>query len=214
MASSPESSWWRIGGKRAFDIGVAAIALVVLSPLLAILAIAVRLDSKGPALFRQERVGKNFRPFRILKFRTMVVDAPKLGGPLTAGDHDPRITRSGRFLRATKLDELPQLINVLQGDMSFVGPRPEVAKYVDVFRDQYKKLLSVRPGITDPSSLRYRNEGSLLAASNDPESLYLNQILPDKIRLSGEYVDSLSFRSDFAIIVSTATSMFWNRQAR
>lgn len=205
---------WRYGGKRAFDIVVASLALVALAPVLALVAIAIRLDSPGPALFRQERVGKGFRPFRILKFRTMVVDAPKLGGPLTAGDHDPRITRTGRFLRATKLDELPQLINVLRGDMSFVGPRPEMAKYVESFRSDYQKLLSVRPGITDPSSLRYRNEGSLLAAAADPEALYLESILPDKIRLSGDYVDSLSFTSDLVLIAHTATSMFWNRQAR
>lgn len=205
---------WRRGGKRAFDLCVASVALVALAPVLALVALAIRLDSPGPALFRQERVGKGFRPFRILKFRTMVVDAPKLGGPLTAGDRDPRITRTGRFLRASKLDELPQLINVLRGDMSFVGPRPEMAKYVEAFHGEYQKLLSVRPGITDPSSLRYRNEGSLLATAADPEAMYLQRILPDKIRLSGDYVDSISFTSDLALMLHTATSMFWNRQEK
>lgn len=205
---------WRRGGKRAFDVCVSLIALIALAPILALVAIAVRLDSTGPALFRQQRVGKGFRPFQILKFRTMVVDAPKLGGPLTAGDYDPRITRTGRVLRATKLDELPQLINVLRGDMSLVGPRPEMTKYVELFHDDYQKLLSVRPGITDPSSLRYRNEGSLLAAAADPETFYLERILPDKIRLSGDYVDTISFRSDLALMAHTATTMFWNREEK
>ncbi len=202
---------WRRFGKRAFDIVVSATALILLAPVLVLVAIAIWLGSPGPALFRQERVGRGFRPFRILKFRTMVVDAPKLGGPLTAGDRDPRITRIGGMLRATKLDELPQLINVLRGDMSFVGPRPEMAKYVEQFRAEYAKLLSVRPGITDPSSLRYRNEGRLLANATDPEAYYLEQILPDKIRLSATYVDTISCASDLTLIVRTATSMFWNR---
>ncbi len=202
---------WRRFGKRAFDIVVSATGLILLAPILVLLAIAIRLGSPGPALFRQERVGQGFRPFRILKFRTMVVDAPKLGGPLTAGDRDPRITRIGGLLRATKLDELPQLINVLRGDMSFVGPRPEMAKYVEQFRADYAKLLSVRPGITDPSSLRYRNEGRLLADAPDPEAYYLEKILPDKIRLSATYVDTISCATDLSLIVRTATSMFWNR---
>lgn len=203
---------WRRFGKRAFDIVVSAIALALLAPFLIVLTIAVRLSSPGPALFRQERVGQGFRPFRILKFRTMVVDAPTRGGPLTAGDRDPRITRVGAFLRATKLDELPQFINVLRGEMSLVGPRPEMAKYVEPFHAEYVKLLTVRPGMTDPSSLRYRNEGRLLATAADPEAYYLEKILPDKIRLSAAYVDTISCYRDLSLITRTATSMFWNRR--
>jgi lipopolysaccharide/colanic/teichoic acid biosynthesis glycosyltransferase len=202
---------WRHFGKRAFDISVAFLALMLSLPLLLAIAIAIRFGSPGPALFRQERVGRDFKPFRILKFRTMVIDAPKLGGPLTAGDRDPRITRIGALLRSTKLDELPQLWNVFRGDMSFVGPRPEVSKYVESFRADYAKLLSVRPGITDPSSLRYRNEGRLLAGVADPERYYLEQILPDKIRLSAEYVDSLSFAKDVSLMFLTASSVLVNR---
>lgn len=201
---------WARFGKRAFDVAVAAVGLVVFAPVLFVLAAAVRLTSTGPALFAQERMGLGGRPFRILKFRTMVADAPKLGGPLTAGERDPRITRVGAILRATKLDELPQLVNVLRGDMSLVGPRPEVAKYVARYPAEYEKLLSVRPGITDPSSLRYRNEGKLLANAPDPEAFYVQRILPDKIRLSSDYIDSISFLGDVALIVRTAASVFRN----
>ena len=194
--------------KRAFDVIVASLALLVLGlPLLAI-AIAVRLDSNGPALFRQIRIGRFGRPFRILKFRTMVVNAEKIGGPSTADD-DPRITTIGKILRKYKLDELSQLINVLIGDMSLVGPRPEVQQYVDMFTEQEKAILSVRPGITDWASVWNPDEGAVLAGSLDPEKTYLEKIRPEKIRLQLEYVRRHSFWIDIAIIGQTlATILF------
>lgn len=189
--------------KRTFDVVVSAIALVLLAPLMAAVAIAIRLGSSGPALFKQERVGRNFQRFKILKFRTMVVDAPKLGAQITQGTDDPRITPIGKFLRRTKLDELPQLINVLRGDMSFVGPRPEVPRYVEMFRDDYQEILQVRPGITDPASLKYRDEGAILAQAADHEAEYVERILPDKIALAKQYVRRPSFATDVVLIFRT-----------
>ena len=189
--------------KRLFDLIVSAVAIVVLSPLFLAIAIAVRLDSRGPVLFRQERMGRGFRPFPICKFRTMVVDAPRLGGQLTAGDRDPRITRVGRFLRRWKLDELPQLLNVFKGDMSFVGPRPEVPRYVEMFRDDYAVILTVRPGMTDPASIKYLNEAALLAAADNPEDTYVRQILPEKIALAKQYVSQRSLGYDLRLIWNT-----------
>jgi lipopolysaccharide/colanic/teichoic acid biosynthesis glycosyltransferase len=188
--------------KRAFDILTAAIALALLSPLLLIVALLVRLTSPGPIFFRQERIGRGFRPFRIYKFRSMVPDAPKQGGPITFGA-DPRITKVGRFLRATKIDELPQLINVLNGDMSLVGPRPEVRKYVEMFHDDYADVLRVRPGITDPASIKYRHEAEILGRCDNPEKEYVERILPEKIRLGKEYAKRPSLWADFAIILKT-----------
>ncbi len=188
--------------KRFFDITVSLLGLIALSPLMLMAAILVKLTSQGPIFFRQERVGRNFRPFSILKFRSMVTDAPKLGSQLTAG-RDPRITRIGRILRKTKIDELPQLFNVLKGDMSFVGPRPEVPRYVEMFRSDYDVLLSVRPGITDLASLKYRHEAELLGESADPEAVYIEQILPDKIALAREYLDCRSFWFDVTVILKT-----------
>ena len=170
-----------------------AIGLVFLSPIFLAAAIAVRCDSRGPIWFCQQRVGRGFRKFWIYKFRTMIVDAPRLGLQITAGE-DPRITRVGRFLRKWKLDELPQLVNVLKGEMSLVGPRPEVPRYVEMFRDDYACVLSVRPGITDPASLKYRDEAALLAESENPEETYVRQILPEKIMLSKQYVAQASLR--------------------
>lgn len=189
--------------KRTFDILVSAIGLLALSPVLALVAIAIKIGSPGPVFFRQERVGKNFRPFKILKFRTMVVDAPKLGAQITQGNDDPRITKIGKLLRRTKLDELPQLINVLRGEMSFVGPRPEVPRYVELFRDDYAEILRVRPGITDPASLKYRDEGAILAQAADHEAAYIEQILPDKIALAKEYVRRPSFTGDVVLLFRT-----------
>lgn len=188
--------------KRALDVLAAVIGLVVFSPVLLLAALAVRFDSRGPVLFRQQRVGRNFVPFTIYKFRTMVVDAPARGGPLTAGA-DPRITRVGRVLRKTKLDELPQMFNVLVGDMSLVGPRPEVPRYVERFRDDYMPVLAVRPGLTDPASIKYRDESAILAASADPERHYLEHILPDKIAISREYLSRATLASDLAVLVRT-----------
>ena len=188
--------------KRTLDFSVALLAIVILGPLLLLVAAVVKLTSPGPVLFRQERVGRGFRRFKILKFRTMVPDAPKLGGQLTAG-RDARVTPIGHLLRKTKLDELPQLVNVLKGDMSFVGPRPEVPRYVDMFRGDYEKILSVRPGITDPASLKYRYESEILGQSSDPEATYVRQILPDKIALAKQYVDCSSLWFDVTLVFRT-----------
>lgn len=188
--------------KRAFDLVLSVLGLIVLAPLLLVVALLIKFTSPGPALFRQERIGRNFRPFRINKFRTMVVDAPRVGPQLTAG-RDPRITRVGALLRKTKIDELPQLLNVAAGEMSFVGPRPEVPRYVEMFRDDYEEVLKVRPGITDLASLKYRDESSLLGAAADPEQLYVTEILPDKIELAKEYIRRQSLWFDLQLILRT-----------
>ncbi len=192
--------------KRLFDVVVAAVGLIVISPLLAVIALLIKSDTAGPVLFKQARVGRHFRPFWIYKFRTMVSDAPARGALLTVGD-DPRITRVGRWLRRAKLDELPQLINVLKGEMSFVGPRPEVARYVELFRDEYSEILQVRPGITDLASLKYRDESSLLAASLTPEQEYITRILPDKLRLGQQYVREFSLGGDVMLIARTIAAV-------
>jgi lipopolysaccharide/colanic/teichoic acid biosynthesis glycosyltransferase len=188
--------------KRALDLAASGLGLLVVSPILLVAAIAVRLNSAGPILFRQTRVGRDFRPFSIYKFRTMTVDAPERGGQITAGA-DPRITSSGRWLRKSKIDELPQLFNVFLGDMSLVGPRPEVPKYVEMFHDQYAAVLAVRPGLTDPASVKYRDEAELLAASADPEQEYVQRILPDKIALSRDYIERATLAGDVAILFRT-----------
>lgn len=189
--------------KRLFDVLVAGLSIGLLAPVFLAVAAAVRFSSPGPVLFAQERIGRGFRPFRILKFRTMFVDAPARGGPLTLGSHDPRITAVGRFLREAKLDELPQLWNVVRGDMSLVGPRPEVPKYVELFRTDYAEILRVRPGITDPASLKYRQEADELANAIDPEADYIGRILPDKIAISKRYIQSSSFIADVGILART-----------
>ena len=188
--------------KRLLDILVSSIALLLLSPLFVLIALLIRLDSKGPVLFKQERMGQGLRGFAILKFRTMVADAPSKGGELTAGG-DSRITRIGHFLRKTKVDELPQLINVLRGEMSLVGPRPEVTRYVNLFRQDYEEILRVQPGITDLASLKYRDEAALLQLAPDPEREYITHVLPDKIALAKEYVQRSSFFFDLWLIFRT-----------
>jgi lipopolysaccharide/colanic/teichoic acid biosynthesis glycosyltransferase len=188
--------------KRTLDVVASGAGLVILSPLFLLAALAVRLDSRGPVFFVQQRVGRNFVPFGILKFRTMVVDAEARGGQITSG-HDARITASGRWLRKTKFDELPQLLNVLRGDMSLVGPRPEVPKYVEMFRDDYATILAVRPGLTDPASIKYRDEAAVLAASSDPERAYVERVLPDKIALARDYVAQASLFGDLRLLVQT-----------
>ena len=188
--------------KRTFDICMAALGLVLTAPLLAIISVLIKLDSQGPVIFRQVRVGQGFRPFAIQKFRTMAVDAPGTGLPLTVGQ-DSRITRIGRILRKCKLDELPQLWNVLIGDMSFVGPRPEVPRYVECLRAEFSEVLTVRPGITDLASLRYIDEASILAYSSNPEEEYQLKVLPEKLRLAKFYIRHMSLRLDLAIIIQT-----------
>ncbi len=187
-------------GKRIFDIAVSLAGLLLLAPLLLALAVAVRLDSAGPALFRQERVGRHGRPFRIAKFRTMRPGA----GPLVTAGGDPRVTRLGAWLRHWKLDELPQLWNVLRGDMSLVGPRPEVPRYVAHYPDDLRRcVLSVRPGITDPAAVRFRHEEALLAAATDPERCYVEEILPAKLALYADYVARRSFATDLGVLGAT-----------
>jgi lipopolysaccharide/colanic/teichoic acid biosynthesis glycosyltransferase len=188
--------------KRLFDIILAASLLVALSPIFLLAAVLVRLTSPGPVFFRQERIGRNFRPFRILKFRSMVANAAARGSLVTFGA-DPRITPIGSVLRATKIDELPQLVNVLFGDMSLVGPRPEVRKYVEMFREDFAEILRVRPGITDPASIKYRNEAEILGRAGDPEREYVERILPEKIRLAKEYARTSSLWLDFIILLKT-----------
>lgn len=188
--------------KRTLDIVISFLGLVAFSPLFLVVAVAIRLTSPGPIFFRQERMGRGFAAFQILKFRTMVPNAHQLGSQLTAGA-DPRITWIGRLLRKTKLDELPQLVNVLKGEMSIVGPRPEVPRYVQLFRNDYEELLSVRPGITDLASLKYRHESEVLGRSDDPEETYIKEILPDKIALAKEYVRRSSIWFDLQLIFKT-----------
>lgn len=193
--------------KRLLDIAVSSVGLLVLSPLLILVSLIIKVDSTGPVFFRQERIGKGFRPFYILKFRTMVQGAPQKGGPITFGD-DSRITRVGRFLRKTKIDEFPQMINVLMGHMSLVGPRPEVRSYVELFRSDYDEILKVRPGITDLASLKYRDEAALLERAENPEEEYLRKVLPDKIRLAKDYIRNASFLFDLKLILKTILKLF------
>lgn len=193
--------------KRAFDIVTAFTTLVLLIPLMTVVAMFIKLDSEGPVLFRQQRVGRGFRPFWIYKFRTMRKSVGQDGSQVTVGN-DSRITRVGRFLRKTKLDELPQLINILRGDMSFVGPRPEVPRYVRLFQREYREILTVRPGLTDLASLKYRDEAALLAKADNPEEEYTTRVLPDKINLSKDYIRHSSFLFDLGLILRTILAIF------
>lgn len=187
--------------KRCFDILMSMLGLIILSPLFLVIAIWIKLDSPGPVFFRQTRVGRFNKDFRIFKFRTMRTDAAQ-GSLLTVGE-DPRITRSGRILRKYKLDELPQLINVFLGQMSLVGPRPEVRRYVDLWTPEQMHVLDVRPGITDPASIKFRNESELLAQAEDPEQYYIEVIMPEKLRLYLDYVRNHSFLGDIFLIFKT-----------
>ncbi len=188
--------------KRLFDFIVSLFGILILLPLLLVLAIIIKLDSGGPVFFKQVRVGKEGTEFKIFKFRTMEVDAEKKGMQITVGK-DKRITKSGHILRHSKLDELPQLINVLKGDMSFVGPRPEVPKYVALYNEYQKNILKVRPGITDLASIEYRDENTLLAKSKDPEDTYTKEIMPKKIELNIEYLKNMSVFYDIKLILKT-----------
>lgn len=192
--------------KRSLDLIIALIGLVLLSPLLVAIAIWVKASSSGPVLYAGVRVGKEGVTFSMLKFRTMVVNADRIGGSSTADD-DARLTSAGRFLRRFKLDELPQLVNVLRGDMSFVGPRPQVEWAVKLYTADERRLLSVRPGITDFASLRFRNEGEILRGSTDPDRDYLEKIAPHKIRLGLYYVQHYSFFVDARILAATLLSL-------
>ncbi len=188
--------------KRIFDIFASGVGLLVLSPLFLILAIWIKLDSKGPVFYRQVRVGKDNKDFRIFKFRSMRVGSDK-GSLVTIGGRDPRVTRSGYYIRKFKLDELPQLINVFFGDMSLVGPRPEVRHYVDYWTEEQMHVLDVCPGITDPASIKFRNENELMEQAEDPESYYINVIMQEKLKLYLEYVNHHSFWGDIKLIFQT-----------
>lgn len=193
--------------KRTFDFLASLFGLLLLSPVILCIAVWVKCDSKGPIFYRQVRVGKDGREFKLLKFRSMRVGADR-AGLLTLGDRDPRVTRSGFWLRKTKLDELPQLFNVLVGDMSLVGPRPEVPKYVALYTPEQREVLSVRPGITDTASVEMRNEAELMAQQADPEGYYVNVQIPLKIKLAKEYIAQQSLLSDLKLIVRTIGVMF------
>jgi lipopolysaccharide/colanic/teichoic acid biosynthesis glycosyltransferase len=193
--------------KRVFDILCSSAGLVLLFPLLVLIGLLVKVDSRGPVLFRQERVGRGGKSFRIYKFRTMHSGSSGRGSQLTVGD-DPRITRVGRTLRHYKLDELPQLLNVLVGDMSLVGPRPEVPRYVQLWDDDTKSIvLSVRPGLTDLASIEFRNEGVLLAASDNPEERYIREVAPAKNKLAMRYVEKQNLWLDITIICKTLAAI-------
>jgi len=201
--------------KRLFDILMSGAGSLFLSPLLLLLALLIKLTSRGSVFYRGERVGLNGRTFRIYKFRSMVVGADKLGASSTS-DHDERVTGIGRFLRKFKLDELPQLINVLMGDMSIVGPRPEVKRFVDMYTKEESAILSVRPGITDRASLKFHNEGEILAASGiaDADQAYLKLIRPEKLRLQLAYVREHSLAGDVKIILLTCERLLLSRLLR
>lgn len=197
--------------KRAFDVAVSALALLLLVPVFILIALLIKLEDGGPVFYRGVRVGRHGKLFRIYKFRTMVPDAERLGGSATPDD-DPRITKIGKLLRKYKLDELPQLINVLKGEMSLVGPRPEVPRYVEMFSEEEKAILSVRPGITDWASLWDFDEGAILAGSSDPEKDYMEKIRPTKIRLQLKYVREATFLTDVKIILLTILTLILRKR--
>ncbi len=195
--------------KRLFDIVASGCGLLVLSPIFIILAVWIKLDSEGPVFYRQVRVGRNNKDFKLYKFRSMRVGSDKKG-LITVGGHDPRVTKSGYFIRKYKLDEFPQLINVFIGDMSLVGPRPEVRKYVEMYTPEQMHVLDVRPGITSLASIRYRNENDILAAADDPDRCYIEKVMPDKLSIDLEYVRNASFWYDIKLIFMT----FWEIVAK
>lgn len=204
MTPHTQHNFYAQTGKRMFDCAAAAIGLWLLFPVLLALSLLVKLSSPGPVLYRQERVGRGGKLFRIAKFRSMSEDADKRGPAITsAGDH--RVTALGRLLRRLKLDELPQLWNVLKGEMSLVGPRPEVPCYVESYSDSQRRVLEIRPGITDPGSILYRHEEQVLGDQPDPDRYYREVVLPDKLRLNLEYISNLSFSYDLSLLLRTAS---------
>lgn len=193
--------------KRTFDILFSSIGLLMLLPVFLVMAVWIKADSEGPVFYRQVRVGMHGKLFRIFKFRSMRLGSDK-ASQITIGERDSRITRSGIIIRKYKLDELPQLINVFTGDMSFVGPRPEVPKYVDLYTEEQRHVLDVRPGITDMASIKYINENELLGKANNPEDYYIHTIMPDKLSINLEYVKNNSFMDDVTIIFKTLSKIF------
>ena len=188
--------------KRIFDIIFSLFGIIISLPFIIVISILIKIEDRGVIFYRGVRIGRFGKPFRMFKFRTMAINADQIGGPSTADD-DPRITKVGRFLRKYKLDEIPQLINILKGEMSIVGPRPEVPFYVDMFTEEEKKILTVKPGITDWASLWDSDEGSILAGSKDPEKDYMEKVRPQKLRLQLGYVKNHSFLTDLEIILKT-----------
>jgi lipopolysaccharide/colanic/teichoic acid biosynthesis glycosyltransferase len=205
--SSAVESFYAKHGKRFLDLCSAAAGLIVLAPLFAVVACWIRLTSRGPVFYRQVRIGKDGHPFHIFKFRSMAPNSTTRDFNITVAG-DPRVTPVGRFLRRYKIDELPQLWNVVRGDMSLVGPRPEVPAYISQYTVEQRRVLSVRPGITDPASLAYRHEEELLAVHTDPERLYRTQILPDKLARNRAYMERITLRNDLGIILETLGSAF------
>ena len=191
---------------RLFDIFFSALGLIILFPFFIVFYLLIRLESKGGAFYIQERIGKNGKPFGLYKFRSMRVGSDS-EGLLTVGERDNRITRIGYILRKTKIDELPQLMNVLKGDMSLVGPRPEVRKYTDMYTEEQRKVLCVRPGITDYASIEYVNENELLSTADDPERMYIEKVMPDKIKLNMKYLEHYTIGEYFKIIFLTFKSL-------
>ncbi len=202
--TSPVGFWRRLDmiGKRAMDIVGSGLGLLALSPLFAGVAIWIKLDSKGPVFYLQKRIGKGQKEFDLYKFRSMRSNSDK-GCLLTIGGHDPRVTKVGYFIRKYKIDELPQLINVFKGDMSLVGPRPQVRRYVNYYTPEQLKVLEVRPGMTDPASIYYRNESEILAQHDDPEAYYIKYIMPHKLGLCQRYIDKRNIWTDLKIILQT-----------
>jgi len=198
--------------KRLFDILASSLGLLFLSPVFLILAIWIKLDSKGPVFYKQTRVGKGNTDFQIFKFRSMRVNSDK-HGLITVGGRDPRVTNSGYYIRKYKLDEFPQLINVFKGDMSVVGPRPEVRKYVELYTPEQLRVLDVRPGITDIASIKYRNENELLEKAEDPEKYYIEVVMQDKLKYNIEYINKHSFIFDIKLIFNTFSGIIFNKSS-
>ncbi len=196
--------------KRAFDIAVSLLVLIILSPLFVLLSLIVFVTMGWPVFYRQTRVGKDSRVFKIIKFRSMIKEADKKGLAVTAGA-DSRVTPVGRLLRKTKLDELPQFINVLRGEMSLVGPRPEVPRYVRLYSHKQLRVLSVRPGLTDPATIAYRDEEKILAGYDDPEKAYIEHIMPAKLKLNLAYLEKASFAADLGLLFRTVAKLFDRR---
>jgi len=188
--------------KRFFDIIATVLGSILLLPIIIPIAIWIKLSSKDPLFYVQKRVGKNFKEFDLYKFRSMIVDADQVGPSVTSGD-DPRITKIGKIIRRTKIDELPQLLNVLKGDMSLVGPRPEVMKFVKEKKEAYKKVLSVKPGITDNAAIELRDEETIMEQYENKEKAYIDIVLPEKIKLYNDYIDNISFFNDIKLILKT-----------
>jgi len=193
---------YRKYGKRIFDVVATLIGGIMLLPFIVPIALWIKLSSKGPLFYIQKRVGKDFKEFNLYKFRSMVVDADQKGPSVTSLD-DSRITTVGKIIRRSKIDELPQLLNVLKGDMSLVGPRPEVMKFIEMKKDDYRRILSVKPGITDNAAIEYRDEEMIMRQYGDKEKAYIDIILPKKIKLYNQYIDHISFANDLKLIIKT-----------